>query len=201
MLTDRHVFHPDCLQPWLKTNGSCPVCRFSLVPDEANVTSRPPTSNAASPSSPSSQESAASPPPGRVDQPAQTQGQPLFTSILNRLWGQSGAPTSPSGEGGPATSPSIHGQGATSHAAQAFSQFGRQPNTSMPGRYDPPTGAPPSHPSNQAQSGQPDLSDDPPVPSLSTAIPEDYRERHRQRERERERRQQEEDRQYPSYFS
>ncbi|WVQ82327.1 hypothetical protein IAT38_004455 [Cryptococcus sp. DSM 104549] len=29
-----HIFHPDCLQPWLRQNGTCPVCRFSLVGEE-----------------------------------------------------------------------------------------------------------------------------------------------------------------------
>jgi hypothetical protein len=26
-----HIFHQDCLIPWLKQNGSCPTCRYSLV--------------------------------------------------------------------------------------------------------------------------------------------------------------------------
>ncbi|RUS12821.1 hypothetical protein BC937DRAFT_86927, partial [Endogone sp. FLAS-F59071] len=26
-----HVFHDYCIKPWLKMNGTCPVCRFSLV--------------------------------------------------------------------------------------------------------------------------------------------------------------------------
>jgi len=25
-----HIFHPDCLKPWLEQNNSCPVCRFEL---------------------------------------------------------------------------------------------------------------------------------------------------------------------------
>lgn len=27
----KHHFHDDCIKPWLKTNGTCPVCRYSLV--------------------------------------------------------------------------------------------------------------------------------------------------------------------------
>ena len=25
-----HIYHPDCLKPWLETNNTCPVCRFEL---------------------------------------------------------------------------------------------------------------------------------------------------------------------------
>ena len=25
-----HIFHPDCLKPWLENNNTCPVCRFDL---------------------------------------------------------------------------------------------------------------------------------------------------------------------------
>ncbi|KAG9013413.1 hypothetical protein FRB94_002941 [Tulasnella sp. JGI-2019a] len=28
----QHTFHEDCIVPWLKQNGTCPVCRFQLVP-------------------------------------------------------------------------------------------------------------------------------------------------------------------------
>ncbi|KAG8988373.1 oxidation resistance protein 1 [Tulasnella sp. 427] len=28
----QHSFHEDCIIPWLKQNGTCPVCRYQLVP-------------------------------------------------------------------------------------------------------------------------------------------------------------------------
>ncbi|GAA5923763.1 hypothetical protein JCM3775_000498 [Rhodotorula graminis] len=27
-----HLYHEDCIVPWLKTSGTCPTCRFALVP-------------------------------------------------------------------------------------------------------------------------------------------------------------------------
>lgn len=147
----RHIFHPDCLQPWLKTNGSCPVCRFSLVPDEANRPAAPPT---------------------------EEQGQPLLTNILNRLWGQGGATIQ--GDAPPPLEP----------ATDASSN--PPPPTAQPTSSSAPTQA--STHSTSADSAE----DDPPVPvpGLSSAIPDDYRERHRRRERDRE-----EEQQFPSYYS
>ncbi|GAA5986467.1 hypothetical protein JCM10908_003765 [Rhodotorula pacifica] len=28
----KHLYHEDCLVPWLKTSGTCPICRYALVP-------------------------------------------------------------------------------------------------------------------------------------------------------------------------
>lgn len=28
----KHFYHEDCLVPWLKTSGTCPICRYALVP-------------------------------------------------------------------------------------------------------------------------------------------------------------------------
>ena len=30
-----HIYHPDCLQPWLKDHNTCPVCRFELPTEES----------------------------------------------------------------------------------------------------------------------------------------------------------------------
>ncbi|KAF9576495.1 hypothetical protein EC968_007973 [Mortierella alpina] len=27
----KHIFHEDCIKPWLKVSGTCPTCRYSLV--------------------------------------------------------------------------------------------------------------------------------------------------------------------------
>ncbi|KAG0257613.1 hypothetical protein DFQ27_005027 [Actinomortierella ambigua] len=29
----KHIFHGDCLKPWLKLSGTCPTCRFSIISD------------------------------------------------------------------------------------------------------------------------------------------------------------------------
>lgn len=26
----KHSYHPECIEPWLKTNGTCPICRYSI---------------------------------------------------------------------------------------------------------------------------------------------------------------------------
>ncbi|KAI8081887.1 uncharacterized protein B0P05DRAFT_452764, partial [Gilbertella persicaria] len=30
----QHIFHDDCIKPWLKLNGTCPVCRHSVLPEQ-----------------------------------------------------------------------------------------------------------------------------------------------------------------------
>ena len=31
-----HIYHEDCLRPWLETKNTCPVCRFDLPLEEPN---------------------------------------------------------------------------------------------------------------------------------------------------------------------
>ncbi|WWC71536.1 uncharacterized protein I206_105494 [Kwoniella pini CBS 10737] len=181
-----HIFHPDCLIPWLKQNGSCPVCRFSLVPEEedrARRSAAPPQSNTTSAE-------------GTANS-AQEGSQSTMTSILNRLFGQAGGttsnPTSPTGEesnhlpfgaAGEATRPA-----PSTTAVQAASSGDVSRPRSVP------DGMPPTDQSGQqsGSSSRQHNNEDPPSPtlpasgqpSLSTAIPEDYRARHRERERQR----------------
>ncbi|GAA5927663.1 uncharacterized protein JCM15063_005959 [Sporobolomyces koalae] len=51
----RHLFHPDCIVPWLKTSGTCPVCRYALIPQpgqEGYIEPEPPRSDHTAQSAP-----------------------------------------------------------------------------------------------------------------------------------------------------
>ncbi|KLO09341.1 hypothetical protein SCHPADRAFT_907848 [Schizopora paradoxa] len=56
----KHPFHVDCIEPWLKSSGTCPVCRYALV---AQPTQQPGAGGAGAGPSGSSQASSSSPPP------------------------------------------------------------------------------------------------------------------------------------------
>jgi len=32
-----HLYHPDCIIPWLKLHGTCPICRKDLTGEESNT--------------------------------------------------------------------------------------------------------------------------------------------------------------------
>ncbi|KAG0292128.1 hypothetical protein BGZ98_002712 [Dissophora globulifera] len=33
----KHIFHEDCIKPWLKVSGTCPTCRYSMVEGNNNA--------------------------------------------------------------------------------------------------------------------------------------------------------------------
>ncbi|GFZ49583.1 hypothetical protein JCM24511_07703 [Saitozyma sp. JCM 24511] len=169
-----HIFHVDCLQPWLKVNGSCPVCRFSLVPAEGNEPSRRSGTGA------------------QTTQRDNQGGQSTLTNILNRLWGQGGASSNPTSPG------EDH---ATSHPPFAVPAGSSTAPPSHPGDLlhgtpppqlqtaisptSPRVSTSPAATGNDVASGEPaEHAPDPPEAAIPSVIPEEYRARHRQRERE-----------------
>ncbi|KAJ3535371.1 hypothetical protein NMY22_g6524 [Coprinellus aureogranulatus] len=64
----KHPFHEPCIMPWLKSSGTCPVCRYALVPQPSDDHSQPqrnqgtPSTSNATPSSSPPQPRPSSPP-------------------------------------------------------------------------------------------------------------------------------------------
>lgn len=40
-----HMFHEECIMPWVKSNGQCPVCRYAFSDPERETTTTTTTSN------------------------------------------------------------------------------------------------------------------------------------------------------------
>ncbi|KAF6766710.1 hypothetical protein DFP72DRAFT_867341 [Ephemerocybe angulata] len=59
----QHPFHEPCILPWLKSSGTCPVCRFALVPQPDSQGTPQGNPSGSSPTSPSGSNRPASPRP------------------------------------------------------------------------------------------------------------------------------------------
>lgn len=67
----KHPFHEPCIIPWLKSSGTCPVCRYALIP-QPNNHSTPGTSGSPPASTSSSRPAASSRPASPPSPPSPT---------------------------------------------------------------------------------------------------------------------------------
>ncbi|THH21223.1 hypothetical protein EW146_g286 [Bondarzewia mesenterica] len=98
VLPCKHPFHDGCITPWLKSSGTCPVCRYQLVPQPEHHSPNPgPSSGSNRPSPPTRQSgnsgnSGASGPGGR--------GGGVFNSLFNIMSGSHNTSSGSGGSGG-----------------------------------------------------------------------------------------------------
>jgi len=90
-----HPFHEGCILPWIKSSGTCPVCRYALVPQPGHESPGPgPAGGSGSPPNTSS-----SGPPPRSPGAGNADAGGLFSSVFNSM----GSGRSSGGSGRPRT--------------------------------------------------------------------------------------------------
>ncbi|PSR71067.1 hypothetical protein PHLCEN_2v13036 [Hermanssonia centrifuga] len=81
----KHPFHESCIMPWLKSSGTCPVCRFQLIPQPEHHAPGP-----GPPSGSSNNNGNGSRSPGAGGQPGGPGG--FFDVFMNHMRSGSGNP-------------------------------------------------------------------------------------------------------------
>ncbi|ORY97783.1 hypothetical protein BCR43DRAFT_523899 [Syncephalastrum racemosum] len=110
-----HLFHDDCIKPWLKVNGTCPVCRRSLnsessgdnprheEQDQESTSRQENQPSSASQDQSSSQESSQPSSQPQSQRPTTAESMPFFTWFSSPVQPNSG---NSDNENGPSASPS-----------------------------------------------------------------------------------------------
>lgn len=97
-----HPFHQPCILPWLKSSGTCPVCRHALVPqpDQNPSPNSPSTSSPPRPNNTNTYNStrARSQSPSRSSGSDSFSGPGIFSTLFGNLTGHSRTPSRPNME-------------------------------------------------------------------------------------------------------
>ncbi|PCH34197.1 hypothetical protein WOLCODRAFT_22530 [Wolfiporia cocos MD-104 SS10] len=121
----QHPFHESCIMPWLKSSGTCPVCRYQLVPQ--------PDSHAPGPGPPGGSAPSPENPRRRSGSGGGSSGTNFLSSFFGGLGGSGSSGSS--GTGNSSSSNNNNNQGS-SRNNQSSSR--RQHQDSIPGGWDEP---------------------------------------------------------------
>ncbi|KAI0718936.1 hypothetical protein C8T65DRAFT_706595 [Cerioporus squamosus] len=122
----QHPFHEPCILPWLKTSGTCPVCRYQLVPQ------------------PGAQAPGPGPPPSgsnRSGSPSSGGGNgggaSILSNVFNLFSGHGGLASSSSGGGNAGTTTSSQGHEQTNNTTGSGQSSARrdQDDYDIPGGW------------------------------------------------------------------
>ncbi|KAI0673647.1 hypothetical protein C8Q78DRAFT_1067924 [Trametes maxima] len=124
----KHPFHENCIMPWLKNSGTCPVCRYQLVPQPESHSAgpNPPQSSSGGPSSSSGSRSADS-------GGAAAQGGGLLQNVLHYFAGSHAQEGPDTGNG------SSSGNGSTSATRTSFESTRNTPSNAGTGSRNTPS--------------------------------------------------------------
>ncbi|KAF8236775.1 hypothetical protein L208DRAFT_1450868 [Tricholoma matsutake] len=121
----KHPFHEPCILPWLKSSGTCPVCRYALVPQPDH---HPPP---ASPGPDTTGSRGHPTRPSRSQRPSSQDG-PRQDGIFHSLFAGWGARNGTSSTGAPGSSSGHHRSNSDPSASGRVSD----PRNNLPGSWN-----------------------------------------------------------------